>query len=365
MRIAILLNSYHNAGPSNVMKYLITNLIEKGHEIYLITLLKKNSFDEIQHIKKKGIKVIELNYLEKKEAIIKAPKMIHQLIMLHSIEIIHSNSLVTDFISVISKSKAKQVCTLHNNMFYNYCDHYGKMASVFLIRFHLTILKKMDKCVCCSEYIYNDMQKYLNNAIVIRNGVEVNSLKLINRENIGVPKDAYIYIYAGVLNSRKNTLWLASAFSKVRNYNEYLLILGEGEDKNKIMQIGDENIKAIGFVDNLSDYLSSSHVYISASFSEGFSLSVLEALSLGNYLLLSNIPSHKEVMNLCRKTYVGECFNNGDSDSFCEALSNLRKKIRQANKHEMKNQVQELFSAKTMMKKYEKAYLNILQKSNL
>ena len=40
-RIAIILNSYHNAGPSNVMKRIMNYLSRFGHQIILITLFKK------------------------------------------------------------------------------------------------------------------------------------------------------------------------------------------------------------------------------------------------------------------------------------------------------------------------------------
>ena len=163
-----------------------------------------------------------------------------------------------------------------------------------------------------------------------------------------------------MLNSRKNVLWLAKVFSKVHNANEYLLILGEGPDKNEILQINDSHIKVYGFVDNPAAYFNISDVYTSASLSEGFSLSVLEAFSSGNYLLLSDIPSHREVIELCNSVYVGNLFCNGNADSFCSSLTDLREKIASRKGELLLKASDDLFSAKKMAKEYESVYLHLL-----
>ena len=358
-KIAIILNSYHNAGPSNVMKHIMNYLPKSKYKIILITLLRKNSNDEIRLLKKNGIEIIELNYSNKKEVIFNAPLSIRKISQKYKIDIIHSNSLISDYVSIVSRAKSKHTCTLHNNMFYNYYGYYGKYFSKFMIKLHLKILSHMDLCVCCSKYVYDDISKYIEKSIIIRNGV-INSTSIsITREDLSIPHDALIYVYAGVLNSRKNTLWLARVFSQVHNPNEYLLILGEGLDKNKILQIDDYNIKVLGFVNNPTDYFNISDIYISASIDEGLPLSVLEAFSFGNYLLLSNIPSHKEIIELCDSNYVGNLFDSGNINSFDCALKNLRNKITEKNKEALQQIANKLFSAEKMAKEYEVMYCDL------
>lgn len=358
-RIAIVLNSYHNAGPSNVMKAIMNYLNQYGHHIILITLLKKNSAEAVNLLKQKGIAVFELNFQTKNKAFVSAPKAIHRIVQEQNIDIIHSNSLISDAVSILSRTEAKHTCTLHNNMFYNYYGHYGKVFSGFMVKLHLSILRCMDACVCCSKYIYNDIKKYIERTVIIRNGIESNTAFQLTKEELRIPIDSLIYVYAGVLNPRKNVLWLAKNFSRLHNDNEYLLILGEGQDKAEILNINDSNIKVYGFVDNPVAYFHISDVYVSASLSEGFSLSILEALSSGNYLLLSDIPSHKELIDLCGPSYVGNLFCSGNVDSFFRSFIDLRTHINSRKRKSVQKIASDLFSAETMAKEYEKFYLQL------
>lgn len=76
-----------------------------------------------------------------------------------------------------------------------------------------------------------------------------------------------------------------------------------------------------GFQTDPIAYMNISDVYVSASKSEGFSISVLEALSCGLELFLSNIPSHEEVVSMGRTIPVGELF---DEKNIGGAFDNIR-----------------------------------------
>ena len=149
--IAILLNAYHNAGPSNVMSGIMRYLDSNAVHVILITLLRKNSCSDIQELREMGIETIEFNFANKKDALLKGSQALRKIVKQFQIDIIHSNSLITDLISVLSRCKVVRICTLHNNMFYSYYEYYGKNLGAFMIRLHLCILKKIDTCVCCSK----------------------------------------------------------------------------------------------------------------------------------------------------------------------------------------------------------------------
>lgn len=356
--VAILLNSYHNAGPSNVMRNIIKHLDTKSVHVILVTLLCKNSYSDIQELRKTGIETIEFNFASKRDAILKGPQELRKIVKQFQIDVIHSNSVITDLISVLSRCEVLRICTLHNNMFYNYYEYYGKYTGAFIIRLHLWVLKRIDTCVCCSKNIYDDLSIKLENLITIRNGVEYKSdCRNISRESLNIPSDVLVYIYVGKLVSRKNVLWLAKQFKKYHDQDEYLLILGNGPDVNMLNSINDDHIILCGFIDTPQIYFNISDVYVSASLSEGFSLSVLEALSFGILLLLSDIPSHQEVFQMCGEFYIGEMFQSANTSSFEDALNVIRKKIRSTNRNAIKHLAQNTFSASTMASAYQELYL--------
>lgn len=135
------------------------------------------------------------------------------------------------------------------------------------------------------------------------------------------------------------------------NENEYLLVLGKGDKEAECKEKADSHVKMIGFQSDPIAYMNISDVYVSASKSEGFSISVLEALSCGLGLLLSDIPSHREVVEMGRDVYLGETFSQ---DCFKAKLGALREgKI---NKNDIMAFQEKELSAKKMTAGYQKRY---------
>ncbi len=94
-----------------------------------------------------------------------------------------------------------------------------------------------------------------------------------------------IFISVGHLASGKDPLTIIKAFKR---------FLGDGELKeNCLNEIGNNtNIKLVGRVDNVHEYLGASDYFISA---EGLPNTVLEAMACGLPCVLSNIPPHEEI----------------------------------------------------------------------
>lgn len=160
-----------------------------------------------------------------------------------------------------------------------------------------------------------------------------------------------MFLYAGVLNSRKNIVWLIENFVQHHNENEYLLVLGKGDKETECKEMTDSHVQMLGFQPDPVAYMKISDVYTSASKSEGFSISVLEALSCGLGLFLSDIPSHREVVKMGQDVYLGETFA---PDCFRVKLNALRKS--EINKANIITFQEKELSAKKMTASYQKRY---------
>ena len=216
----------------------------------------------------------------------------------------------------------------------------------------MAALKRLDECVCCSKSVYDVMKQQLPNASFIRNGIEpAQAHSVVTREKVDVPEDARVFLYAGALNSRKNVAWLIDNFVQYHENEEYLLVLGNGEKEAECKAKADDHVRMLGFQTDPIAYMNISDVYVSASKSEGFSISVLEALSCGLGLLLSDIPSHREVVEMGQDVYLGETFSQ---DCFKAKLDALREgKI---NKNDIMAFQEKELSAKKMTAGYQKRY---------
>ena len=74
-------------------------------------------------------------------------------------------------------------------------------------------------------------------------------------------------------------------------------MLGEGPLWEDLKKEGDDRILLPGFKTNVYDYLIASDYYISASDVEGLANTLLESMTVGLPMLLSDIPSHQEVLS--------------------------------------------------------------------
>lgn len=77
--IMILLNSYHNSGPSNVMKSIANHINRDKFNLLFVTLLDKNSESYRANLKDKSIHIIELNFKNKRQALLKGPYKLKKL----------------------------------------------------------------------------------------------------------------------------------------------------------------------------------------------------------------------------------------------------------------------------------------------
>ena len=137
-----------------------------------------------------------------------------------------------------------------------------------------------------------------------------------------------IIISIGRLTKQKNFEFLILAFKELSlKYRDIkLAIIGDGEEKKKIekliIQLKLENrIKLIESQENIYNYLSKSHYYISTSKWEGSSLAMIDAAYVGIPILCSNCPSgRKEFINNDERGYI---FNSNDKIDFLRKFEKL------------------------------------------
>lgn len=352
IRIAYVINYIVKNGPGSVVLNLINNIDRATYDISLITLFSGNDLEVVAQLKDKGISVYECTTLSRMKSLLGQSKEFSEIVDKGHFDILHTHGIIPDILSSRLRTTAKRITTIHNNMYEDYLDTYGYAQSRIFIALHMAALKRLDKCVCCSKSVYDVMKLHLLNASFIRNGIEpAQAHSVVTREEVDVPEDARVFLYAGVLNSRKNIAWLVEKFVQYHENSEYLLVLGRGEKEAECKAKADNHVRMLGFQIDPIAYMNISDVYVSASKSEGFSISVLEALSCGLGLLLSDIPSHREVVEMGQDVYLGETFSQ---DCFKAKLGALREG--EINKTDiMAFQGKEL-SAKKMAQQYEIVY---------
>lgn len=355
-RILYVNNYLVNGGPSNVVRNLVANLEPAYYDVTVLNLFPESDPDVIKAFEQLGAHVIECNTMTRMGALLGKNQEFKEIVNKNQYDVIHTHGFIPDILASRLKTSAKRISTIHNNMFEDYVQTYGNVKSKIYIPMHLHALKKLDKCVCCAKSVYDVMKNYLPNTSYVRNGIDSKECEeTISRKSLGIPEDAHVFIYAGQLSTLKRTFWLTEQFNKVHAENEYLLMLGQGEQQQECLKFEGKHIKFLGFQKNVRQYLQMADVYVSASCSEGFSIAILEALECGLGLLLSDIPSHREVLEIDKAVYLGENFDFS-SEGFESALIKIRKNYSRISKKQISSFKEQSLSGKHMTERYEIIY---------
>lgn len=353
-------NFINNGGPSRVLLNQIEAIDKKKYEIYVLTIIQENDNNLVKELKEKGIQVIEFEMKKSIFDLFKFYKQIINIIADLKPNIIHTHGIVTSIIVASSSIRCYKITTVHNSIFDDYMFKYGKILGILIAKFHIMRLRKFNDIVCCSETALKDNIKYLKKATYIRNGIDFidddfyenkKNIRKRVRNNLNIPNDAKVYIYCGVLTNRKNVTSLVNNFNHSLKEDEYLIIIGDGPQKKEVYDtIKSNKIIMLGYKNNVSEYYLASDIYTSYSLSEGFSISVIEALSCGLSILVYDIPSHRECFEIDESYYIGELFGN---DNFLEKKLNVYGNI---YKNESVFIYKKYLSATAMMNEYEKYY---------
>lgn len=341
-----------------MLENMVLGLDKNKYKIYVVSFLNTDIEEEVEKIKNNNAEYINLGLKRKIDILLYGKRKIMKVIKKIKPDVIHSHGIFPDIIASSIKN-VKKITTIHCNIYEDYRYSFGKIMGPIYAFIHKIALEKFDNAVCCSKSVYDELKKTIKNnkLTYVRNGIkEIDNVKkdIIRKEirkKLKITNNEIIYLYVGALSKRKNVLELAKNMNNNLLKNEHVIFLGDGEYYQELKKIENKNFHILGFCTNPLDYMMASDIYISASISEGLSISIIEALENELFLLLSDIRSHNEFFSVS-KAYIGETFNV----DFKEKISQLRKQISKANKNKLSKIKKEFFSEKSMIKGYQQIY---------
>lgn len=119
------------------------------------------------------------------------------------------------------------------------------------------------------------------------------------RKELDIPNDSFVLLSVGELIHKKNQSVVIEALNKIKNSNIYYLIIGIGEDKEKIESLINKynlnsNIKMLGYRKDIDRIYKSVDTLIHTPLREGLGMAPLEAMACGLPLISSNINGIKD-----------------------------------------------------------------------
>lgn len=164
---------------------------------------------------------------------------------------------------------------------------------------------------------------------VIHNGVNATSIKPVSRNE--KDQNAIIFSATSRLVAAKGIGELIEAFKQVdADHNSRLWLLGEGLEAENFQKLAgsNPNITFLGFPDNALGYVAAADVFVHPSYHEGFSISLVEAASLGKPIIACDVGGNPEIVV---DEYNGLLIPPKDTPALAAAMTKLagNKKIRE------------------------------------
>ncbi|MGD6831742.1 glycosyltransferase [Sutcliffiella halmapala] len=304
IKITYIVSTLKRSGPVNQLFNIIKNLDETKFQAEVITLSPEPEETFIDKYLANDIKVHQLK-LSRNESF-KAVSKIKEILESNKTDIVQTQGIRADVISAFSLKKYVRITTIRNYPHYDYKMTYGRFMGTIMANVQMKVLKEIDEPVACSKSVAEYLRGKGLQLTAVQNGVNTEEFSPVDKtvkdelkQQLGLPANKKIIISVGHLSSRKDPELVIKSFLKSKAAKEsILLFVGGGplrESCEKLAE-GHENIKIIGRVSNVDDYLKASDWFVSASKAEGLPNSVLEAMAVGLPTCLSDINPHKEIL---------------------------------------------------------------------
>jgi len=265
---------------------------------YFLNKKKLPSWNGVRFIylwspRKKGIEAFVHSFLATVFCIIKKPDIVH----FHNIG-------PSIFIPLAKLFRIKTVLTYHS---INYLHQkWSRFAKLILKLGEFLGLKFADKIIVVSKTTKDFLEnKYSRRDIeLIPNGVNLPSKVITKKtlEKFDLLQSKYIFTVSRFV-PEKGLHDLINAYLMIHNPNFKLVISGDADYETeysrniKILAKRSENIVITGFIYGkpLEELYSNASLFVLPSYHEGLPFALLEALSYGIPVLVSDIPPHREM----------------------------------------------------------------------
>lgn len=355
-----------NAFHIPYLKYFKDN----GYEVHVAA----NGEEEIQYCDKRHIIHFERSPFNKNNII--AYKEIKDIINSERFDIIHTHTPMASVLTRLAardsrKHGTKVIYTAHGFHFYK-----GAPLQNWIIYYPIEkILSRYTDClITINKEDYNlANRKFKAKRIELVYGVGVDESKFkIDmtdeqkkelRNSIGINEDDFVMIIVGELNKNKNQILAINAMKElIKEYdNIKLLLVGIGDLQNYYENIIKENglqdnIKLLGYRQDIPKLLKISNILLSLSYREGLPVNVIEALISGLPVIVTGCRGN---VDLIENEINGFVIDKNNKEELLSVILNVY-----LNNIQLIISNTELYNTQKIIKEYEKIYIGALDEKD-
>lgn len=290
MRVAIIIPRLDQLGPVKVIQALVNSLRE---------------------IEKLQIKVFYLDKTVDPQAKMMVPveRLDHGRFRFSDYDIIHTNGIRPDLFAFINRKKIRyHISTIHNFVFDDLTLTYNRLISWIFGNIWLILWKRADKLVCVSKAMKNYYAKWVSSSKleVLYNGIPETDYSFMPDFDVTQTIDGFrskglkVIGSAGILTKRKG---IDQILYLLAEENEFaLVVIGDGKELPDLKRLAKKmkitnRCLFCGFRSNAVNYFRYFDFFIVPSRSEGFGLTLIEAVQQKVPVICSDIEVFKELFD--------------------------------------------------------------------
>ncbi|MEQ4702821.1 glycosyltransferase [Providencia huaxiensis] len=326
MNVIFIITGLNIGGAERQVCDLADALSSKNINVKIISLTGQTITTPLS----KNISIDELKMSKNPFSFIKALVYARYIIKNFHPDIVHSHmvhaNLFSRFLRIIIKIPVL-ICTAHSTYEGSKIRALLYRATDFLCDLTTNVSNEAVKSSIKNKSVpknkiitmYNgiDIQKYTFNPL--------NRKKLRNSLNIG--ENSHLLLSVGRLTLAKDypNLLYAYAQIKAKNPNSQLVIIGDGIEKENILNLSKKlgvsnSTHFLGFRTDVNEWMSAADIFILSSEWEGFGLVVAEAIACKCLVVATNSGGVKEVLN-CHRFLVPIKDHDSLSTSVIQAIN--------------------------------------------
>lgn len=201
-----------------------------------------------------------------------------------------------NFVNVFSRNGDKIIATIHNCLSKRHMTLFRKLLDRYTNN-------KADLVVGVSGYVSDDLIRNFHapkdRTITIYNHINASLLTNTDKPEPAIPhrqtEDDFVFANMGRLDEQKAQWHLLRAFAEALRTapNARLIILGQGEDEQRLKQLAKDldiadRVEFPGYVEGPGDVLRACDAFVFPSLHEGFGLALAEAMAVGLPVIASD-----------------------------------------------------------------------------
>lgn len=284
-------------GAETLVKNYMLNFDRRENDLVLLCIEHCKESPYENELKKSGIKII---YVEDKllfhsnNKLAKLVNHFHRYFIIRRIirnekpDILHAHLIVNRFVKFARPSKGVVIFyTVHSEPSRLWCSDKKRQKDLLAAKW---LVRKYDmKTIVLHKKMQEEVNRLLNteDTLILNNGIKVfrhGNLKEKNKKRLElkISEDAFVIGHVGRFSEVKNHEFLVDTFIKIKKSGKFLLMVGDGENKEKIIErlnmYGlNKQYKILSNRTDVVDLLSVMDAFVFPSFYEGMPTSLLEA----------------------------------------------------------------------------------------